>query len=145
MIPRRAPRPWLVKPAKGCRPWIIALLGIDRSNDKQRLIELLKSETPLPKQARLDLADLLERYKLTRLRGKQRTPSYDLSDTVAQLDAAKASARRSIKNGMKPEAAIELAARVNGVHKDMLRLHLAGRNAAARRAIKRLKDRISSP
>jgi hypothetical protein len=41
--------------------WIEALEAIDTRGDKSRLLELLRSDVPLPESSRRFLADLIER------------------------------------------------------------------------------------
>jgi hypothetical protein len=53
MVPRRRLSEWLLRPGRGMRPWIDALLKVDRNNDVAPLVSLLRSSsTPLPQDGR---------------------------------------------------------------------------------------------
>lgn len=59
MVPRIRSAHWL-HPGGDVQPWIDALVAVDRRGDTEPLVELLKSNTPIPDDARWYLADLLE-------------------------------------------------------------------------------------
>ena len=136
MVPRIKLRAWLRRGGP-IQPWIDALRKFDQCADKGPLLELLKSERSLPKEARWYLADLLQRYNLKRPRGWRTTPAYDRSQGEAKLIWADESVRGSIKKGENVDSAIELAARVYGVNSETLRLFRAGKHSSARRMKKR--------
>ena len=121
------------------QPWIDALRTVDQRGDKALLVELLKFNKSIPREARWHLADLLERYTLKRRRGEQRTPSYDYSETTRRLKWAKESVRG--KRGQERERAIEDAARVYEVPLASLRRFLAGKHSSSRRQKKRRPPR----
>src|SRR5579862_4059471 len=90
-------------------PWVTALEAIDKTGDKMLLLDLLRSECPLPQTARLYLADLLERYDLKAPRHRPRTPAYDYTAVEAALLRGRERVRYFIENGMSFEAALTKA------------------------------------
>jgi hypothetical protein len=75
--------------------WIDVLDDIDNAQDdaernrqKQRLVDLLKSDHELSPLARYYLADLLERYNLKRPKGGRKVPAYDLSEIERRVALA---------------------------------------------------------
>jgi hypothetical protein len=141
MLARIVSRDSWIRPSARLRPWIDALRAADRGN-KTLLVRLLHSSDPIPKEARPLIVDLLRRSKLTVDRRK--TPAYDLTRRVVQLNAAHDAVLRTkkagkIRPGRKLDALIEQKARQFGVDKEALIAHLAGKNASARRMMKRLK------
>jgi|SRR5215204_2710194 len=140
MVFRKAPHTWLYEDPE-LEPWIRALQDIDKRGDKTTLVELLKSGTPPPFKARWHLADLLDRYQLKPKHGGKaggRTPSYDVTQRVAQLDAAVVGVRSLMKEGMPRDEAVKKIAPYRGVSEEALQLHLDGKYASARRQKKRL-------
>ena len=67
--------------------WIDALEAIDKTGNKEPLLDLLKSNQVLPPDARFYLADLIDR-QVGRKRGGQNTPAYDRTDAEAMLEIA---------------------------------------------------------
>ena len=65
--------------------WITALEAIDRKGDKEPLLNFLKSNRELSRDARIYLADLLARYQLKKKRGGQTKPAYDRSEAEEML------------------------------------------------------------
>jgi hypothetical protein len=138
MVPRRRLSEWLLRPGRGMRPWIDALLKVDRNNDVAPLVSLLRSSsTPLPQDGRRHIADMLERYRLVRKRGGRQTPSYDRSLTEARLIWARDAIRKERKSGQTLDENIKQQARVHGVSADSLRAFVGGRHGSARRMQKR--------
>lgn len=162
MVYRQVGHPWLHTPS----PWVQAIIEIDEHQNqkptasekredkekykaklkeykaklvalKMKLVALLKSDKPLPANARRHLADLLERYELDRPRGRSRTPSYALSHTVAQLDVARDEVKADMKLGMLQDESITKRAKYRGVEKEALEWHLEGKHASANRIKKR--------
>jgi hypothetical protein len=119
------------------QPWINALLDIDHRQQKQQLINLLKSETAIPAEARWHIADLLERYNLKRPRGGKRTPSYDRSPAEERLTLADVAARQYLASGISLEQSIQRAASSYEVDPETLHAFHAGRHSSARRINKR--------
>ncbi len=136
MVRRIRSAEWLF-PGGDVQPWIDALRAVDRDLDAAPLADLLKSGSPMPADARWFVADLLERYKLKRPRGGQRTPAYDLSEAGRRLAWAKELVRQEVANGRGRDDAVELAARVYGVGEEALCAFLQGKHASARRQKKR--------
>src|SRR5262245_38339474 len=134
MVPRRVLHTWL-RPEGEMRPWIDALRELDLRGNKAPLIKLLRDKrTSLPNDARWHVADALERFQLNLIqggRGGRRTPSYDLSMHVAQLDAATKSVRRAVKDGMSLDEAVSRKAEHYGVDEEALRSDLAGKHTGA--------------
>ena len=140
MVPRYRGRKWL-RPAGTMQRWIDALLSIDRHADVKPLVALLKSNSPIPKDARWYVADLLERYQLKRKRGGKRTPAYDRSEAETWLIWAKEAVNQMTQDGTRKADAIERAARTYGVDSETLRSFLAGKHSSARRIAKRRPPR----
>src|SRR5262249_47821831 len=126
-------------PGGQMQPWIDALMDIDFQGrgDKRRLLELLRSDTELPPEARWYLADLIERYELKRPRGGQRTPAYQRSDTDAKLSRASKSLREYVAQGRKLADVMGKVADTWGVDAYTLRNYHEGKHASARRMKKR--------
>jgi hypothetical protein len=135
-VPRYRGKSWL-RPGGAIQPWIDALWAIDHNGDKAPLIELLKSNKPVPEDAMFLVGDLLARYQLIRPPGGLTTPAYDRSRTEMWLIWAAASVRKHIKDGMTPDEAIKLAADTYGVTEGTLRVYLAGKYGSAQRMKKR--------
>lgn len=119
------------------QPWINALWVIDHGGDKVPLINLLRSNSSIPKKAKWLLADLLERYALKRPRGRSRTPAYDLSETEMWLRWADQAVRGYMRKGMILDRAIEKAALRYEVNAETLRTYHSGRHSSARRMRRR--------
>jgi hypothetical protein len=135
MLQRYIPRDWLL-PSEEEKPWIDALKAAGRRRNGP-LIGLLKS-SPMPGSVSWHLADLFDRYNLTKRRGKNKqVPSYELSENMNRLLRAGESYRRYRAEGKSREEALELAARNYGVHPEVLRLLIEGKHAGARRVQKR--------
>jgi hypothetical protein len=124
-------------------PWVKALKAIDRlprggqdiDLKGHQLIELLRSDTPLDRDSRWYLADMLERYRLKRRRGKQQKPNFEFSS----LDWAKETARNYVNQGMNPEEAWAGAARAVGLpdSETLLENYRKGKNTSQRKQRKR--------
>lgn len=117
--------------------WIAALQAIDLHGDKEPLIQLLKKNTEINAKAAWHLADLLDRYNLTKLRGGQRTPSYDYPPALRKLIQAQKYYKRYVARGMSKDRAFEQAASTCGVKEEQLRDLVSGKYASARRVQKR--------
>jgi hypothetical protein len=126
-----------LNPPKRMEAWLSALLDIDKRGNKKRLLQLLRSKTPIPAEARWHVADLLERYELRRPRGGRTTPSYDRSPAETLLEAANEAVSRSREEGQTLNAAIEEHARLYGVDPKKLRDYRTGKYFSARRMKKR--------
>lgn len=132
---RRAFPHWLY-PGGEMQPWIDALRAIDNDGDKGPLIELLRDNARIPRAAKWYIADLLERYRLEG--GKKRTPAYDLSRSVRQLEAAARSVRLQVKDGKRLTEALESAARTWGITDvETLNSHMQGRLGSSRKQKRR--------
>lgn len=90
--------------------WVAALEEIDKRKDKGRLLELLRSEYPMPPEARFFLADLLERHQLKNKRGGRATPAYDQTVTDRLLEWVDGHARLLISCRTSAKDACEKAA-----------------------------------
>ncbi|MQA64506.1 MAG: hypothetical protein GEU76_01170 [Alphaproteobacteria bacterium] len=120
------------------QPWIDALRAVDRTRDAAPLVALLKSDAPLPADARWLIADLLGRYNLKRPQGGRPTPAYDLSDAARRLLWAADAVKREVELGRNRYEAVESAARVYGVaDPETLQKYLSGKHGSARRQKKR--------
>jgi hypothetical protein len=118
-------------------PWIDALEQIDQNGNKAPLLELLRSRRELPHDAREFLADLLERYQLTRAAHRPRTPAYDLSDSESRLTLAKEFVRAHRASGMSFKDAVEMAAKDWSIDESKLANFCSERRGASRRRKKR--------
>ena len=108
---------------------IEALYALDRCNDKEPLIGLLRRRGG----GNVFLADLLERYTLRRKPGRyQRTPAYDKTPIEQRIAGAMMAVR---KHGRSPAA----AARYWGLDPDQLADALAGKRLSTRRMQARLR------
>lgn len=136
MARRYRGKDWL-QPGGPIQPWIDALQAIDHRGNKEPLIKLLKSNEPIPQNARWYLANLLERYQLKKPVGGRATPAYDRSDAEMYLAWAKTGYLESISAGLSPEEAFELAVRLYGVNSGTFRNYLAGKHSSSRRMKKR--------
>jgi len=124
-------------------PWYLALEDIDKRGDKTALLKLLRSGE-MPATIGHHLADLLERYQLRRRPGRQRTPSYDRSDSEAVLLIAIDEVRARVKKGMKVSDAITEVAKGYTwcrLSEDTLALAYAGQLGNMRRIGKRSAQR----
>jgi hypothetical protein len=87
---------------KGCSnlsPWIAAFEALDKADNKQPLLQLLRSNLDLPADARFYLADLIDR-QVKRKQGGQNTPAYDRSPADAMLEDADWLVRNARTDGM---------------------------------------------
>jgi hypothetical protein len=115
--------------------WIEALEAIDVRGDKSRLIELLRSDMPLPDSSRRYLADLIERYELKRPRGGRSTPAYDRSGAEAMLLLAKEEIEYERRhNGKTTKQAIDEVAKALQLNSEIVRNFIEGRRGSSRRA-----------
>jgi len=121
------------------QPWIDAFLALDEGGDKKPLIKLLRKNAPVPWPAPWHLADLLERYKLTKRqnRGGVTSPSYDYPPALRELIRAKKYYERKLARGTDKNTAFKEAAAQGEVNQQTLRNFVAGKNAHARRVEKR--------
>jgi hypothetical protein len=70
------------------RWWAEAIEAIDKRGDKEPLKSYLRSELELLPEARLFLADMIDRYQLKPKRGRKATPAYDRTGVEAMLEIA---------------------------------------------------------
>ena len=106
---------WLGDDTRAIDTWVAALEAIDKRDDKEPLIAILKSEQVLPHAARVYLADLLDRYQLKRKKGGQSTAAYDRTDADRIFELANARANELIECGLTTEDACNKAARDFGI------------------------------
>jgi hypothetical protein len=120
-------------------PWYIAMEAVDRRGDKSLLIEkLLDGRFHVTPNVRLCLADLLSRYNLVPLPGKQRTPIYDVSGSDLTLLLAIEEVRTHRRDGMPKAKAVEDVARSYDIDPQKLFDALDGKRGSLRRTRKRL-------
>jgi hypothetical protein len=113
--------------------WLLALACIDETGDKAPLVALLKSDVPLPSIPREWIADLLDRYELSRKRGKPRVPIYDRSESETALIKAKRCYAEARQDGLGQEAAVKWAAKQWGLPVATVRNAVQGRRGSSRR------------
>jgi hypothetical protein len=118
-------------------PWIDALEQIDKNDNKAPLLDLLRSKRELPDEARVFLADLLERYQLTRAAHRPRTPAYDLSNSESRLSLAKEVVRAYRTNGKSFKDAVKAAAKEHSIDENTLANFCNERRGSSRRRKKR--------
>ena len=119
------------------RDWYKAFEAIDKHGDKIKLLNLLRSKSPLDSNMRFFLADLLQRYELKRPRGRQSVPAYDRSDKEAILHIIKDNIRRRPKE-MSLDKAIEREAQNFDLGVELVSNHYHGRRGSSLRLKKRL-------
>ena len=96
--------------------WIEALERIDKSVDPttkkadvEPLASLLRSQAELTQVARHHIADFLQRYNLTRLSHRPRTPGYDRSLADRPLEWADRKVQEFIDDGATLDEAVTLS------------------------------------
>jgi len=120
-------------------PWINAVEAIDQRGDKKELLELLTSERPIPRPARLVLTDMLARYQLKPRRGRQQIAAYMLTRRDAALRKAHAHYKELRRSGAKCGDAIERAAEQHQVMPETLKACIEGKIPGYRATEKRLR------
>jgi hypothetical protein len=120
------------------KPWVEALEAVDSGANKGPLLELLCGESPLSSSARWHLADLLDRYKLARRRGKPRTPSYDLPPALQKLERGKLYYQYFRHGRKNKDKAVELAAARCEANPETLRSFIDNKLSSARAVRKRM-------
>ena|SRR5690348_3826687 len=137
MIERFIPEKEYLFESEELQPWIDAFLAIDAGGDKLPLIELLRKNVEMPWPAPWHLADLLDRFNLTKRakQGRKTTPSYDNPPALRKLIRAEKFYQRYARENR--ATAFERAAEKGGVNEEILRAFVAGKYASARRVQKR--------
>jgi hypothetical protein len=118
-------------------PWVTALDAVEKRGDKGPLLDLLRSEYDLPREARAYLADLLERRQLKKKRGGQSVPAYDRTDTEQRLTLAIEDVRRLRKSRVSVEAALDQVSKSHGIPLEVLATRYHGSRGSTRRMWKR--------
>ncbi len=129
-----------MNPSKEMQPWIDALRSVDEDNEKKPLVNLLKSDAPMPDNARWYLSDLLERFNLKKRpggRSGRTTPAYLWTPAYRKLIHAAKWVNYYKQCGMSADDAIKKSATRWGLKSNTLRNHIEGRNTSARRMFKR--------
>ena len=123
-------------------PWIVALEDIDKRDDTAPLVSLLRSRDDLPHEARVYLADLIDR-QIKKRRGAPREPAYNQSSAEAMLKLGKrrvsdlvkrtttSTKRTSVKD------ALERVSKSLGIPVETLASAYSGRRGSTRRMDKR--------
>jgi hypothetical protein len=119
-------------------PWVDAFEQVDRTGDKEPLLDLLTSGRQPPPEALFYFADLLRRYELTKPAHRPRAPAYDLTDIEAKLAHARSFVRAYQRSGMSFADAVAMAAKECSVEEINLANHCSGRRGASNRKKKRL-------
>lgn len=115
-------------------PWILALQDIDVCDDKGPLLALLRSQRELPHDARVCLADLLERHQLKKYRGNQRIPAYRDSPAEETMAVAVECVNDEHRRGMSLDEALAFVAEEFKIsEEETLRNARDGRRGSARR------------
>jgi hypothetical protein len=117
--------------------WVTAFDDVDKRGDKGRLLDLLKSEHDLPREARFYLADLLARHELKKKRGGQSVPAYDRSDTEQRLILAIEDVRRLRKRRVSVGEALDRVSRSHGIPLEVLAAAHRGSRGSTRRMARR--------
>jgi hypothetical protein len=124
--------------------WYEALEAIDKRGDKTELLTLLRTRD-LPCEIGIHLANLLERYDLTRKNrpGRPPTPSYDLSGPEAMLKLAVNAVRTRVLDGMPVSKAIaEVASHSSyGITDEKLGNAYDDRRGSTRRMNRRMRPK----
>ncbi len=132
---------WLDDDELRDEPWLVALETLDGKGKKEKLVELLRSDTvELRTPVRWYLADLLERYDLKKRPGRTRTPAYERSPAEATLHSAVEEVKYLVREECKTvRKAIDVAAAQYGIQSCTLADAYEGRRGATQRLKKRLK------
>ncbi len=120
--------------------WIEAMWLIDNEKSAEKLVNMLKSNSPLTETARLLLADLIERHKFTRRPGNQRTPAYDFDEIEQQIIVGVLDVKLLRENTRKGEPrlsveeAIEQVCKSSGIPVEILSSAYRGTRGSTKRA-----------
>jgi hypothetical protein len=137
--------PWLRElVGREAEKWIDAVEAIDLRGDKKPLLELLKSDQPLPKAARRLLADLLTRYQLKRRRSRPQVPIYMLTKQTIALQKAKKRYAELRKTRVSRSKALERVAKESRVSRHTIENYVDGKNAFSRTAEKQIEAFVHS-
>lgn len=120
-------------------PWISALEAIDARGDKAALLGLLVSDRELPHDARVYLADLLERHQFKRKQGHQATPLYGLSrdDQLLYCAVTEMQLIRDADKSVRVKDALEEVSKRRNIPPEKLLVAYHGRRGSMRRLNKR--------
>lgn len=125
---------WL-EDAREHTAWYEALAALDRRNDKQPLIALLKSGEQVPASIAFHLGDLLERRAIKARQGARRTPSYMRTPQQIKLTAAVIYVHRHVhQDGVALSKALEMVAAEFELPKETLADAWAGKHGGLQRA-----------
>jgi hypothetical protein len=126
---------WLDDPS--INDWLMAFDDVDKGRDNGRLLDLLKSEHDLPREARIYLADLLERHQLKKKRGAQSVPAYDRTYTELRLSLAIEDVRRLRESRVSVKDALDRVSKSRGIPPEVLASAHRGSLGSIRRMRKR--------
>ncbi len=133
--------PWPYETEQSTVPWLEGIHDADTNFENTlKLVNLLRSDLKLTKQARLHFADLLERRMFARRNGRPRTPSYSSTPRDAFLSAAMIEVRDLVNARTNPKtvsAAVEEVAKAQGIPVETLENAYKGKSASTRRIQKR--------
>jgi hypothetical protein len=118
-------------------PWAQAVYAIDVRGNKKPLIDMLKSNREIPNEARIYLADLIDRYEFKRPNHRPRTPAYDRSraELYLELGILKIKDRRS--EGVSVDKAVARVSKELGIPENILTTAYFGKRGSSRRTKRR--------
>ena len=120
-------------------PWYKAMDAAETRGNKKPLIEMLldpkREVTPTVREC---LADLLKRYKLVSLPGKQQIPIYAVSPVDAWCFLLRAEVLKLTANGTSQKEAITRVASYYNVDEEMLATAVIGKRGSLNRALNKL-------
>ena len=110
----------------------------DDAGDSAPVVGLLRSRIELTRRSREIIADWLERWRLKRPRGRQRTPSHEYSESEFDLTLADERVTELVRHGGIPEgeAIAEVAASYN-IPEKTLQNFRSGKRGSTRRMMRR--------
>jgi hypothetical protein len=118
------------------QPWYHALEEVDKNGNKGSLVSLLKSGRPSDVVS-FHIGDMLDRHELTKKPGRQREPSYTLSDAEFTSLYVRAEVDDLVKGGMNSKEAIAKVAEKNKMSENTVANAYGGRRGSTRRVMQR--------
>jgi hypothetical protein len=115
--------------------WRIAIEKAE-GGDTSGIIELLDSGKVIPPESQSLLADLLDRRRLVKKRGRQRRPSYEMSPEESKLRKAAIFVRERQRKGEKFETALVDVARHRNIDTVKLRNFMRGKGSRRSRRLR---------
>ena len=115
--------------------WRVAIEKAE-GGDTSGVIKLLHSGKAIPPESQSLLADLLDRHRLTKKRGRQRRPSYETSPEESKLIKAAFLVRERQDKGKRFEAALAEVAGHRNIDTGKLRNFMQGKGSRRSRRLR---------